>query len=101
MRMRNPLIAEIRRIRAKMDREWARNPNPNYIAESQARTRKVCDVVIDDDGKPRYITNKQKLYDVFIAPRLAKEEARSKRARKRPSSGGRRKVATPERPFPD
>jgi hypothetical protein len=84
--MRNPLIAEIRRIRAKMDREWARNPNPNYLAESQERRRKVCDVVIDAEGKPRYITNRQKLYDVFIAPRLAEEAARSERRRIRRSS---------------
>jgi hypothetical protein len=84
--MRNPLIAEIRRIRAKMDREWARNPNRDYVAESQALRLKVCDVVIDDEGKPHYITNAKKMYDVLIAPRIAEEAARSKRRRARRSS---------------
>jgi hypothetical protein len=81
--MRNPLIAEIRRIRAKMGRERARNPNRDYLAEGQEMRRKVCDVVIDAEGKTHYITNRQKMYDVFIAPRLAEEAARSKRRRKR------------------
>ncbi len=80
--MRNPLIAEIRRIRAKMDREWARNPNPNYIAESQERRRRACDVIIDDEGKPHYITNRQKLYEVYLAPRLAEEAARARAKRR-------------------
>jgi hypothetical protein len=81
--VRNPLIAEIRRIRTKMYREWLSNPNRDYIAESQEMRRKVCDVVIDAEGKTHYITNRQKMYDVFIAPRLAEEAARAKRRRKR------------------
>lgn len=85
--MRNPLIAEIRRIRAKMDREWARNPNRNYVAESQELRRKVCDVVVDENGKTHYITNEKKMYDVLIAPRLAKEAARSKSRTRRRSTG--------------
>jgi hypothetical protein len=75
--MRNPLIAEIRRIRARMDREWARNPNRDYVAESRELLLKVCDVIIDDQGKPHYIANGKKMYDVLIAPRIAAEAARS------------------------
>ena len=82
--MHNPLIAEIRRIRAKMDRERARNPNRDYVAEAEELRRKVCDVVIDENGVTHYITNKQKMFDVLIAPRIAKEAARAKsRARRR------------------
>lgn len=95
--MRNPLIAEIRRIRAKMAREWARNPNGNYIAELRERMRKVCDVVIDDNGKPHYITNAKKMYDVLIAPRLAEEAARSSNRARGRSSTGRVSQATPRR----
>ena len=83
--MRNPLIAEIRRIRAKMAREWARNPN--YFAELRERFLKVYDVVLDEKGKPHYFLNKEKVHDVLIAPRLAEEAARSKdRARRRTTS---------------
>jgi hypothetical protein len=87
--MRNPLIAEIRRIRAKMDRAWARNPNPDYVAESQELRRKVCDVFIDDEGNPHYITNEKKMYEVLIAPRLARAATRpTKPTRRRSSRGG-------------
>jgi hypothetical protein len=81
--MRNPLIAEIRRIRAKMARERAQNPDRDYIAEAAELRRKVCDVVVTETGETLYITNKDKLYDVLIAPRLAKKKR----------SGGRRAVA--------
>jgi hypothetical protein len=93
--MRNPLIAEIRRIRAKMDREWARNPNRDFVAESRAFLLDVCDVVTDENGKPHYFPNRKKMHDVLIAPRLAKEAARSKSRTRRRSSGrtARQKVA--------
>jgi hypothetical protein len=87
--MRNPLISEIRRIRARMDRERARNPDRDEVAESRELLLKVCDVIIDDQGKPRYITNGKKMYDVFIAPRLAKEAARSRNHTRRRASSGR------------
>jgi hypothetical protein len=83
MEARNPLIAEIRRIRAKMDRERARHPDRDEVAESHALLLKVCDVVIDEQGKTHYITNGKKMYEVLIAPRLAKEAARAK-SRARP-----------------
>ncbi len=69
-----------------MARERAQNPNRDYIAESQELRRKVCDVVIDGNGKPHYISNAKKMYEVLIAPRVAKEVARSKRRRTRRSS---------------
>ena len=87
--MRNPLIAEIRRIRAKMARERARNPNRDYVAESQELRRKVCDLVIDENGKEHYIANWNKMYEVLIAPRLAKEAARAKSRAQRRTSNGR------------
>jgi hypothetical protein len=85
--MRDPIVAEIRRIRTKMYREWVRNPNRDVVAESRERLLKVCDVVIDKHGRPHYFPNKQKMYDVLIAPRLAKETARAEsRARRRKTS---------------
>jgi hypothetical protein len=72
--MRNPLIDEVRRIRAKMDREWARNPGRDEVAESRALLEKVCDVIVSENGERRYITNATKMLDVLIAPRLAKKK---------------------------
>jgi hypothetical protein len=97
--MRDPFIAEIRRIRAKMDREWARNPNRDEVVESREFLLKVCDVVIDENGKTHYITNGKKMYDVLIAPRLAKEVAHSSSRARRRSTGraARPKSAAPER----
>lgn len=72
-----------------MDRERARNPNRDYIAESQELRRKVCDVVIDENGTTLYITNAKKAYDVLIAPRIAKEAALAKRRARRRTTSGR------------
>ena len=76
--MRNPILDEIRRIRAKRAMDWAQDPDRDYVAESRARLLKVRDAVIDGNGKVRYVTNAKKMYEVLIAPRLAKEAARSK-----------------------
>ena len=84
--MRNPLIDEIRRIRAKMARERAQNPDRDYIAEAAELRRKVCDVVVTETGETHYITNKEKLYEVLVAPRLAKQK---RSARNRPVAPAR------------
>ena len=67
-----------------MAREEAQNPDRNYIAESAELCRKVCDVVVTETGETRYVTNRDKLYEVLIAPRLAKKKR----------SAGQRPVAT-------
>ena len=86
--MRNPIIDEIRRIRAKMDGKRAQNPNRDYVAESHELLLKVCDIVVSENGERRYVTNWNKMYEVLIAPRLAMETAHSKsRVRRRPLAG--------------
>ena len=72
--MRNPLIAEIRRIRAKQALERARNPHRDEVAESYELLHKVCDVVVSENGERHYVASATKMYDVLIAPRLAKEK---------------------------
>lgn len=85
--MRNPILNEIRRVRARRAREWAQNPDRDYVAASRARLLEVRDAVIDENGKTRYVTNARKMYDVLIAPRLAENMARSTgRVRRRRSS---------------
>ena len=83
--MRNPLLDEIRRVRAKRACEWAQSPDRDYVAESRELLLKVCDVVIDEQGNRRYITNAAKMYDVLVAPRLAKEAARARNHTRRPA----------------
>ena len=76
MPMRNPLIDEIRRARAKLSRELAEDPDKVY-ARLDDLHRKICDVVVSPTGERRYITSAAKMHAVFIAPRLAKKAAKS------------------------
>jgi hypothetical protein len=74
--MRNPLIDEIRRVRAKLSRELAEDPDKVYARWNDLH-HKICDVVISPTGERRYILSAAKMHEVFIAPRLAKESAKS------------------------
>jgi glutamyl-tRNA reductase len=74
--MRNPLIDEIRRTRAKLSKELAEDPEKVYAYWRELRI-KTCDVVISPTGEERYIASAKKMHDVLIAPRHAKKAARS------------------------
>ena len=73
--MRNPLIAEIRRVRAKLSRELAEDPEKVFARWRDLRLE-ICDVVVSPTGEQRYIASATKMREVLIAPRLAKETAR-------------------------
>jgi hypothetical protein len=78
--MRDPILSELRRIRARLSREHAKNKPGQAVAESYALVHEICDVVIDDEGKTHYIANGKKMHDRLMARRIA-GEAGSKRHR--------------------
>jgi hypothetical protein len=70
--MRNPLIAEIRRIRVKQSKELAQNPHQAVI-DSYELLHKVCDVVVSPTGERQFVASATKMHDVLIAPRLPRK----------------------------
>jgi hypothetical protein len=75
--MRDPIIDEIRRVRAKLSKEMAEDPD-KFFARLNDLHHKICDVVVSPSGERRYITSAAKMHEVFIAPRLAKKAAAKK-----------------------
>ena len=76
--MRNPLIDEIRRVRAKLSKELAEDPEKVFARWSELRL-KICDVVISPTGEEHYVASATKMHEVLIAPRLAKKAAAKSR----------------------
>ncbi len=74
--MRDPLIDEIRRVRAKLSKELAEDPDKVFARWRDLRL-KICDVVVSPTGERRYIASASKMHEVLIAPRLAKEAAKT------------------------
>lgn len=86
--MQDPLLRDIRRIRARRSKELSRDFK-GAIAGSNERLLRVCDVVVSPAGEKQFVTSKQKMYDVYIAPRLQGKnpQVRAREAENEPVKG--------------
>jgi glutamyl-tRNA reductase len=75
--MQDPFLKHIRQVRARRLKELKRDFK-RAIAESNERLFRSCDVVISPTGERQYVASKEKMYDVYIAPRLRRKEARTR-----------------------
>jgi hypothetical protein len=73
--MRNPILSELRRIRARHSREAAKMKPGQAVAESYARREQICDVVISETGERRYIASATKMREHLIASRTNKSDS--------------------------
>jgi hypothetical protein len=67
--MQDPLLRDIRRIRAHRSKELKRDFK-RAMAESNELIYKLCDVVISPTGERRFVASGTKMHDVLIAPKL-------------------------------
>ena len=72
--MRDPLIAEIRRARAKLSKELEQDAD-KAMARWEDLRLKICDVIVTPTGERRYVASAVKMHEVLIAPRLARVAA--------------------------
>jgi hypothetical protein len=79
--MQDPILKELRSIRARYSLK--RRNGAREVYESQQLLEKVCDLVVLPNGERRYIASKQKMYDYFIAPRVAKQKRLAAEAQRR------------------
>jgi hypothetical protein len=78
--MEDPILKALRGIRARRSRQL-RNGFARAAWESQQLLEKVCDVIVLANGEKQYIASRQRVYDYFMAPRLAKQQQLAHSAR--------------------
>jgi len=71
--MKNPLLKDIRRVRAQRSKELARDFD-RALDESHERLLKLCDVVVCPSGEKRLVLSANKMAAAATVTALAKTE---------------------------